>query len=392
MGGVVTGGRDSQVNSAARVARVVARREVRAAVRSRALLVGTALSIVVLAGLILAAGQGNTNTDHGRVGFTGQATALAEQLADAVKRTGQRVEVVEVTDAGSGKAAVARGGLDALISGTPANLTVLVKHELSPDLLAILNGLARQQVLLAQLASVDVGSSPQEILDAVAGATVDVHALARPQPWRDRLPEAGVIVVLVAIVLLWQGLLVAGGVREDRSSRVLDFLLMAGRPEWLAAGRLLGLGVVGLAQLAIVGVVGGVLASATGASSLSAAGLALVAGLLWYPFGYALYGTAFAAAESLPDSRRSTTGLASVAVLPVLAAGLGLGLLPASPSGTASTVLSLLPPFAPVLMPGRLALGAVPAWQVGIALVLAVLTVLLLATLGRRRLSGQTLS
>jgi ABC-2 type transport system permease protein len=41
-----------------------------------------------------------------------------------------------------------------------------------------------------------------------------------------------------------------------------------------------------------------------------------------------------------------------------------------------STVLSILPPFAPILMPVRMASGDALAWQVGIALVLTVMSTL----------------
>jgi ABC-2 type transport system permease protein len=52
---------------------------------------------------------------------------------------------------------------------------------------------------------------------------------------------------------------------------------------------------------------------------------------------------------------------------------LGVSILPAQPDSSLIEVLSLIPLFAPTLMPMRLAFGGVPGWQVGLAVVLVVL-------------------
>jgi ABC-2 type transport system permease protein len=66
----------------------------------------------------------------------------------------------------------------------------------------------------------------------------------------------------------------------------------------------------------------------------------------------------------------------------VVAFVLGFAVLSRSPAGTTATVLSLLPPLSPILMPGRIALGAAPLWQVFLAIVLTVVTVVAVARLG----------
>jgi len=60
--------------------------------------------------------------------------------------------------------------------------------------------------------------------------------------------------------------------------------------------------------------------------------------------------------------------------LPLLFTLLSISTLISEPHGTLSTVLSILPPTAPVAMMTRLAIGGVPLWQVGVALVLLVLS------------------
>jgi hypothetical protein len=55
-----------------------------------------------------------------------------------------------------------------------------------------------------------------------------------------------------------------------------------------------------------------------------------------------------------------------------------------SPTGTASTVLSLLPPFAPALMPVLMATGDAASWQITLAIALAVATAVGLTWLAGR--------
>jgi ABC-2 type transport system permease protein len=66
----------------------------------------------------------------------------------------------------------------------------------------------------------------------------------------------------------------------------------------------------------------------------------------------------------------------------VVAFALGFAMLSRNPSSTASTVLSLVPPLSPILMPGRIALGTAPFWQVGLAILLTGATIALVARAG----------
>jgi ABC-2 type transport system permease protein len=183
---------------------------------------------------------------------------------------------------------------------------------------------------------------------------------------------------------LLYGSLVAQGLVEEKSSRVMEFLLAAVRPRWLLAGKVVGLGLVGLIQLVIVGSVGLVVGLATGVlSSVGPAVSALAWGLLWYVLGFLLYATVFAAVGALVSRQEDVQSvLMPVTAVLVVAFVLGFAVLSRNPTGTTASVLSLVPPLSPILMPGRLALAAAPVWQVLLALALTVATIVLLGRLG----------
>jgi ABC-2 type transport system permease protein len=151
-------------------------------------------------------------------------------------------------------------------------------------------------------------------------------------------------------------------------------------------GKVLGLGLTGLIQLVILVGAGLAMAAATGTLTLSgvAAGTVLW-GLLWYVLGFFLYATIFAAAGSLV-SRQEEAQSVLTPVTMVLAAGflLGLNLMLQNPTGQATTVLSLIPLLSPVLMPGRIAGGLTPGWQIGLSIVLTLATVVLFTWLGAK--------
>jgi ABC-2 type transport system permease protein len=375
----------------------VARREVDATLRTWSFLVSTVVSALVLAAFVLAQSTVFDGDQRSTIGLSGQALAVSDQLADEARQVGREVRTVEVRDLADGRVRVADGGLDALVSGAPAELTVLVNTTLDDELRGVLNGLVRQQVLRGQLAALEdpAGLDVDAVLSTVAEAHVTVRSLSNADPGHDDRPAIALVVVaLLYLALLVYGSLVAQGVVEEKSGRVAEFLLTAVRPWQLLSGKIAGLGLVGLAQLTTVGVAGLVVALAT--DVLPSAGPAVGAlawGLVWYALGFLLYALVFAALAVLVSRQEDAHSvLMPVTVVLVVAFVLGFAVLSRDPAGTTSTVLSLVPPLSPILMPGRLAFGAVPFWQVALALALTAATIAVLARLCGRVYRNSLLS
>src|SRR4029434_199358 len=105
--------------------------------------------------------------------------------------------------------------------------------------------------------------------------------------------------VLYGLLILF-GQFVAQGVVEEKSSRVVELLLATMKPWQLLAGKIAGLGLLGLAQIVVIAVVG-----VTGALAFDLVdipgdliGTALSV-VLWFVLGYAFYAAIFAVAASL---------------------------------------------------------------------------------------------
>lgn len=370
--------------SAGRTVSLVARREFAARVSTRSFVLGTVLSALVLAGFVLTQSTVFDNHQPDTIGLNGQAISVSEQLADEARQVGRDVRTVEVTDLADGQAQVADGRLDALVSGAPAALTVLVRSGLDDELRGVLNGLVRQQVLRGQLAALEDSTNldVDGVLRTVAEAHVTVRSLSTPDPANgERLALALIVVALLYLALLLYGSLVAQGVVAEKSSGVAEFLLTAVRPGQLLFGKIAGLLLVGLLQLLVVGLVG--LVVALSSKVLVSAGPAIAAlawGLVWYVLGFLLYAMVFAAVGTLASRQEDVQSvLMPVTVVLLVAFVLAFAVLSRNSSGTLTTVLSLVPPLSPLLMPGRLALTIVPFWQLALALAFTVAAIVLLA-------------
>jgi ABC-2 type transport system permease protein len=107
--------------------------------------------------------------------------------------------------------------------------------------------------------------------------------------------------------------------------------------------------------------------------SVSAAFSTVIWLLVWFLLGFVMYSLVFAALAALVSRQEDVGGVISP-VLMVLILGyvLGVSILPNDPGNRLCEVLSVIPVFAPTLMPMRLAMGGVPAWEAALAMLLVV--------------------
>jgi ABC-2 type transport system permease protein len=298
------------------------------------------------------------------------------------RAAGQPIAVRSVPSAAAGEREVASGSLDALVEGTPGKPTVLVKTTLPGWLQAALGAVAREQALNGQIAR--LGGSPSQVYSAVAGAGVTVRQLKPPQSRPTARIVLGIIAgALVYTSLMMYGQLIAQGVVEEKASRVVELLLATVRPWQLMAGKVVGLGVIGLAQFGLIVAAGAGTALAMGEVSIPASAVAGTAlwGVAWLVIGFYSYALLFAATASLASRQEDAApAVAPVSLVLIAAWVIGVSVLPANPGNPLVKVLSMIPLFAPVQMPMRVALGA-PGWEVGLSLGLSAVLLVVLAWL-----------
>lgn len=371
----------------------VARREYAARTRTRTFLITTAA--LALVGLALALAPLLVRLISGdeavRVGVFSSDAELRTQVSgqlQVILRSGSAAgqanyEVVEVSDAETGRADVREDELDGLLTvgrGEDADLSFDAYTDASP---------ASPQLLAVQTAATQIsifdrldraGIDPSEAGDIFSPTPFEVE---RVDPNASADPFAGpdgavayVLVILTFMAVVTYGTWVATSVAEEKSSRVMELLITAASPRQLLAGKVLGTGAAGLTQYAaiLVAALVGFLAQdlvaqqllgERGGVDLEAIDLTVLIPftLLFVP-GFLLYCVLYAGLGSMASRQEDVTQ----ATGPMLFVGMGgyfaSFVAMATPDMAWVKILSLIPFFSPYLLPARHILaGNVAAWE-----------------------------
>ncbi|MDP2291848.1 MAG: ABC transporter permease [Actinomycetota bacterium] len=231
----------------------------------------------------------------------------------------------------------------------------------------------------------DAGLEPEQIDDALT-----VTPLAAESVGGDEGPSGlAVLTGTLAAIMLFLSLQTFGtyvltGVVEEKSSAVVEVLLVRARADQLLAGKVIGIGVAALTQFALAVAAGMVSLGLSGVTVPSEVWSALPITVLWFLGGFALYSTLFALAGSLVSRQEEAQTAAAPIMYALVAAYLLVFIFGYVPESMASTIMSLIPPIAPLLMPMRMAAGAASLVEVVVALVL-----LLAATVATWKLAAR---
>jgi ABC-2 type transport system permease protein len=353
---------------------LIVRREFLTRARSRFFIVGTILLMGLMAGYIvvqaLFISKAVTTVT---VGFAGDAQVLAQPLKLAASSATFKVDTSTLSIAADGLQQVRAGKLDAMVTGDPAAPDVAVMNGLDPTVAATLDALVKQVALNRALTA--SGVDPATIETSVARAGIHLQVLDPNAKARTERQVVGIFVaVLLYVAILVYGQIVAAGVVEEKSNRIIEILLSTVRARYLLIGKVIGIGLLGVLQLALVGAVAVVAALETQVTTVPSIELvSVLGGLLWFVLGFVFFALIFAAGGSMV-SRQEDLG-AVTAPISFLLVGTYLAFfwVVANPTNPLAVGISILPPFAPVLMPARMAAGDAAAWQVllAVALILA---------------------
>src|SRR5690625_3826315 len=154
---------------------------------------------------------------------------LEPQLTQTGEALGTSLEIVELsrTDA----EARLTDDVDAFLSGEPGRPELLVEDQPNQQLLALVTSAVESHVLTTEVTA--LGGDPQEVGAALAAAVPQVESLAEDEP-SDFGPEYLVAILSISLLLfalIGTGSLIAMGVVEEKTSRVVEILLATIRSE-----------------------------------------------------------------------------------------------------------------------------------------------------------------
>ena len=98
---------------------------------------------------------------------------------------------------------------------------------------------------------------------------------------------------------------VISGVVEEKNSRVVEVILSTVQPRHLLAGKVIGIGLLGLGQVALLAGLAAALLVAGAFDAPAALGGSLVLVVPWFALGFGLYAVAYATAGALASRQQS---------------------------------------------------------------------------------------
>lgn len=340
---------------------LVAARELRQGARARSFRIVTVLLVAAVAAAVLipAALRGHQTTQ--KVGVVGGSEPVATRIVQTAARiAGAAVEAVRYSSLEEAEAQLRSGdlaavlipGREVLIARTPAKGTAVTGASLD-GALALAGG------LVGHSGSAATAPSPSLPIRGLSPPLTDLSV---------RLTGLAVAIVIYMIILIYGGRITVG-VSEEKSSRVVEVLLAAVRPSQLLLGKVLGLGILALAQALAIVVTFVVLGAVVGSGLIHSASFQVVAvGALWIVVGYAFYCTAYAAAGSLVTKPSDAYNVSLPVQLPLIVSYiLTFTVLYGSSVYGFYWFLAFFPPTAPVAMPVLVAVGVAQPWQVALS-------------------------
>lgn len=337
---------------------LVTRREFRAQIRSKAAIIST----LVMAALIIGAGilgKFLLNDDEdpdmvvGTVGVTEETAPLKADLEEI------GLTVVDVS--GEPETALeANEDLDAVISGDPSSPTIYALESSSElDTITQVTQIATSNHLLSDnFGDAATDEVKQEFLDSQA---LSVEILGEPEFDPVTFLVGVITVSLIYFVIVMGVSILATGVVEEKSSRVVEVLLATIRPRELLMGKFIGIGfaifimvAIYVAAMVIAASIAGILPDINITSYIPML-------LVWVVLGYIIYasitGGLAATVSRQEDIGAVTTPMIFLSMVPFYFA---LFYVPENPDSMLTQILGYVPFFGPFILPVRAAVSEVP--------------------------------
>ncbi|NMB19935.1 MAG: ABC transporter permease [Firmicutes bacterium] len=198
------------------------------------------------------------------------------------------------------------------------------------------------------------------------------------------------LLFMIYMALIMYGNMVASGVAEEKSSRIMEVMVSTVKPLELMLGKIIGVGALGLFQFFIwigtgllmntmgkSGFLGGLLGATQPLSTIPLTTILWFG--LYFVLGYFFYASIFAAAGALVSRVEEVSQVVTVIMMLLMAGFFAAYISFLNPNGSVAVVTSLIPFTSPMVMFARIVLGNPPMMEVIASVVLLVAALLIVA-------------
>lgn len=326
-----------------------------------------------------------------KIGLVGdEPPGIEQELQTQAALFDMDIEVQRFAGRGAAEDALSNGDVAVvLVDGSE----IAFHTESSSRLTALVHSAVDTTVKTAALT--DVGLSESEIAAVVEPVPMEVTTTEEENTQdeaRRGAAFAGAILLYISIIMFGQ--FVAMGTVEEKQNRVVEVILSRVRPWQVLVGKVVGIGLLGLLQLLVFA--GAAYMSAQMADlpdvDVAAIGLPIIASLFfWFILGYTFYAFLYAAVGSTVSRQEDLQGAIMIPIVLIMPGYLLAIMAAENPDGLLPTIASWMPPWAPFVMPVRIAADVAQPWEIVVAVIGTVLGAIALVWIGSRVYSGALL-
>ncbi|HWM21353.1 MAG TPA: ABC transporter permease [Ilumatobacteraceae bacterium] len=353
----------------AEATRLVIARELYESLRRKAIWIVAAILVLGSTAAVVLPEILGGDSDSREIGLVGAPSdEFGNTLAQIAAGVDIEIELVDFDGRDAATTAVRDGDVDAAAVLDTDPLGIVMPTDDDAQLEALLRQAIGTTSVVDSLA--DAGLTPEEVEAAFDTAEPTVVVLDTERGGRRAAAFAISIVLYIMLLLLTSQ--VASGVAIEKTNSVSEVLLAIVRPHALLFGKVIGVGSIGIFTLAC-GALPVLVKLAAGGSLPPGIGGTLAGGAAFFAIGVALYLTTGGALGALVG--RQEEAAAAVAPLSVMLIAfyiVGQG----GADTTLGGILAYVPFAAPMVMPGRIALGASSPFEIAASLTIGVVTVL----------------
>ena len=191
-----------------------------------------------------------------------------------------------------------------------------------------------------------------------------------------------VMAILLSMTTMIYGMNVARSIIQEKTSRIFEVMLAIAKPSDMLAGKLIGVGAVGLTQIGIWLIAGAILLGTRYAASYLTGDLAIhisVTETILFPvyfiLGYLLYSSLFAGLAATCETEQELQMYMPLAAAPTWLSFSLIMLVMNDSNSPWSIAASFFPPTAPIIMFLRMASQIPPMWQFAVSIALLMLSI-----------------
>ena len=339
---------------------LVARREIRERLRSKIFLISTLVMLLIVGGSTALQGALSKEPTY-HVAVTAPApVGLAAALERAAKPFDDaKVRLRVVASPAVGRRTLESEQVDALLLLSEDRIVFRTNVDAKAAAIAdsAVRALRNQLPPAPELTAATLHSPDAETTDA-----------------QTLVAYVGSLLLLTSLAIYGQW--VVSGVVEEKNNRVVEIILSTVRPRHMLAGKVIGIGLLGLSQLVLVAGLAAALLVAGVFDAPAGLGGSVALVIPWFALGFALYAVAYAAAGALASRQQNADTAGQPVTYTLLAVYFaGYVALASDTDGLLTNALTVFPLTAPLVLPARSALVGVPLWEHVAAVVLVLATI-----------------